>query len=706
MASNPAGCPAPPTARRITSDWGSSSVRTPRTNLAPSGVIKTTCMRTLPDVSLVRERSSPAIYLVVGDTRFWVIDPAEFDALGFRWDKVNVLDDGTLVNLYESRLHAPPAIRPSDVFFDCGNDFDSVTGRWHFNCHTSTSIVRRDVLVAGWLEARNGEPSAPFVNRGEHGIEDIFYNIVLDSRFVDRMYGPEGLSQALLGATYPGNPASGAPVPFASQPPDASNTTPRLTFDSWVLPHQGWNLHVELNAWHRDNTGALFGRHFVGRGPAPDFWVNPFPDDPGAFFPFNPFNPDGRGALRAGDYILMRGTLWQDGVHYGGPNEPRLPFDSGQFSGQGGWLEMHPPDWVAKVGSAPGGNARETCKWIALITADRTGGGESLVDAIGPDFAPASSTRFLEVRDVKVTTDQRFTLPVSVRALSAVDRTDHVDITATTAPTGFAKGRLKCSWVVGWRERDRADRIWVNDALPAGAVVGADRESWTWVTGSPKPFIGALAHRSALVPNEPHQHYFSHATDTLPVGSRDVLFAMIYLDPINPPDQVMLQWQTSGWEHRAYWGESQIGWGIEGTVSRRRLGPLPRSGEWVRLEVPAADVGLAGITVRGMAFTLCGGLATWDYAGVRVVEPKLTVSVQPTSVELHDDAEVTVRAVDAVDGHLVNGTVSAGAGVIGNTNAPFNLFFSTLGRVELVVSCPGYSSTKVGINVKRPPRDT
>jgi hypothetical protein len=34
------------------------------------------------------------------------------------------------------------------------------------------------------------------------------------------------------------------------------------------------------------------------------------------------------------------------------------------------------------------------------------------------------------------------------------------------------------------------------------------------------------------------------------------------------------------------------------------MGRLPFAGEWVRLGVPAAAVGLAGATVTGMAFTL------------------------------------------------------------------------------------------------------
>jgi hypothetical protein len=45
------------------------------------------------------------------------------------------------------------------------------------------------------------------------------------------------------------------------------------------------------------------------------------------------------------------------------------------------------------------------------------------------------------------------------------------------------------------------------------------------------------------------------------------------------------------------------------------MGVLPATGQWVRLSVPAVQVGLEGSTIDGMAYTLYGGRATWDYAG-------------------------------------------------------------------------------------------
>jgi hypothetical protein len=106
---------------------------------------------------------------------------------------------------------------------------------------------------------------------------------------------------------------------------------------------------------------------------------------------------------------------------------------------------------------------------------------------------------------------------------------------------------------------------------------------------------------------------------TLNVAKGDVLYADVYLDDTNPPTEVMLQWNDGNWEHRAYWrteGSTGIPWGIEGTPSRYFIGKLPPSGQWARLQAPAALVGLEGREVQGMSFVLANGRATWGKAGV------------------------------------------------------------------------------------------
>ena len=60
----------------------------------------------------------------------------------------------------------------------------------------------------------------------------------------------------------------------------------------------------------------------------------------------------------------------------------------------------------------------------------------------------------------------------------------------------------------------------------------------------------------------------------------------------------------------------------QGTPSGVRIGDLPTTGKWVRLEVDAAKLGLKpGTAIDGWAFTQHGGTVYWDQAGLRDLDP-------------------------------------------------------------------------------------
>ncbi|HTB79503.1 MAG TPA: glycoside hydrolase family 9 protein [Opitutaceae bacterium] len=156
---------------------------------------------------------------------------------------------------------------------------------------------------------------------------------------------------------------------------------------------------------------------------------------------------------------------------------------------------------------------------------------------------------------------------------------------------------------------------WVNGAVPAGGAPSADGgDAWKWVTSNPAPYSAPAVHQSNIATGE-HSHWFTYATATLDIAVGDSLFAYVYLDPANPPSEVMLTWNDASSEHRAYWGANSIAWGTDGSAGRYYVGPLPAVGQWVRLTVPASAVGLEGSTVNGMGFSLFNGRATWDVAG-------------------------------------------------------------------------------------------
>ena len=164
--------------------------------------------------------------------------------------------------------------------------------------------------------------------------------------------------------------------------------------------------------------------------------------------------------------------------------------------------------------------------------------------------------------------------------------------------------------------------IWFDDALPTGALGFSDGgDWWNWLTANPNPFSGNFFPPIQRGRRVPSNDYFMYAaTKTLTVNAGETLVAYVYVDPANVPSEIMLQWSDgSSWEHRAYWGASRFPWGTDGTASMRYMGTMPAAGQWVRLEVPASQVGLEGSTLSGMAFTLYDGRATWDAAGKAAV---------------------------------------------------------------------------------------
>ena len=106
----------------------------------------------------------------------------------------------------------------------------------------------------------------------------------------------------------------------------------------------------------------------------------------------------------------------------------------------------------------------------------------------------------------------------------------------------------------------RQDFVWIEDKLPPGAN-GQGNTPWEFVAKADKPvYSGERA--SVRTADGLSQHFFTAANPPLEIGPGDMLFAYVYLDPDNPPQEIMLQFNDGSWEHRAVWGES-----------KNRLGP-------------------------------------------------------------------------------------------------------------------------------------
>ncbi len=165
------------------------------------------------------------------------------------------------------------------------------------------------------------------------------------------------------------------------------------------------------------------------------------------------------------------------------------------------------------------------------------------------------------------------------------------------------------------------DFVWVEDDFPKGSTVASDGEKTRWIKSN-RVFSGKRA--LARTDKGRAQDYFTGAMQPLTVGStQDVFFFHVYIEPTNAPKAIMLQLHTTDWTHRANWGDDDaITFGEKGTPSKLLVGALPKSGEWVRMEISAIKLGIsAGTKIDGFAFTQFGGTVYWDKAGLNAVQP-------------------------------------------------------------------------------------
>ncbi len=160
----------------------------------------------------------------------------------------------------------------------------------------------------------------------------------------------------------------------------------------------------------------------------------------------------------------------------------------------------------------------------------------------------------------------------------------------------------------------------VDDAFPAGAKLTSTPpgRAATWVSQADMP-VASGERALKISGKDVTQDYYDAgaAPIEVPPGARFVL--NVFIDTADAPKAVMVQFNASGWKHRAMWGDAKAipGWGAAKTGERFVAGPLPGAGQWTRLEVDADKVGLkAGDQITGIAFTQDGGTALFDALSV------------------------------------------------------------------------------------------
>ncbi|MBI5802868.1 MAG: DUF1549 domain-containing protein, partial [Verrucomicrobia bacterium] len=137
------------------------------------------------------------------------------------------------------------------------------------------------------------------------------------------------------------------------------------------------------------------------------------------------------------------------------------------------------------------------------------------------------------------------------------------------------------------------DTTWVDDDFPSGAKAenNANTPAIQWVTEKDGK---VLAGKRALKRSDKGvaQDFFADLKTPFTIPPNGKVFLHVFLDPKDTPKSVMLQFNTGDWSHRAVWGDiDAIDYGKKDSNERKRLGDLPKAGEWVKLQFAASQLG-------------------------------------------------------------------------------------------------------------------
>src|SRR5271169_2974613 len=341
------------------------------------------------------------------------------------------------------------------------------------------------VTLAGWADKDSIQQRGNSQQiQGSGRSEDWHFDLHLDPDFIQRNYGTtnppfSNIADPLASGVIPGQPETQVNLSGCHQIPLVVGTPDVGTF---LMPGAGL-LGVELNSWHTDGprgstipTGWTIDQNAtVGDPNWPDdsgisvplsqcpAHTDPsktcaiYPNNAWAFdvlagtsfkpFPLPPNDASHSGQIRAGDYLIVTGTLWEDIAHIksGGTNPSNLCWEDA-LACQGGWIEIHPVDVVRFVTPPP--VLRREPNLVAQCAWSGTGNFQSLVIG-GPPNPFNDRPAVLKFQELP---DSRFTDPNTVtqkQIQSDPCDPSKIDVNVETAnPNGFGmyKSVIEAWW--------------------------------------------------------------------------------------------------------------------------------------------------------------------------------------------------------------------------------------------------------------------
>lgn len=147
------------------------------------------------------------------------------------------------------------------------------------------------------------------------------------------------------------------------------------------------------------------------------------------------------------------------------------------------------------------------------------------------------------------------------------------------------------------------DRVWIDDAKPAGATT---YQEMIWDPS--QKASGSLSFTRAAGTGE-RRMVFDNATETLPVAYGESLILYALLNECTPPSSIRVVWRASdGHQRSVVWGDP-VG-------TEQPTGPLPSPGTWARFSIPARSLDMEFRSIATIQLSQYNGQAWFDHVGI------------------------------------------------------------------------------------------
>lgn len=168
----------------------------------------------------------------------------------------------------------------------------------------------------------------------------------------------------------------------------------------------------------------------------------------------------------------------------------------------------------------------------------------------------------------------------------------------------------------------RREILWLADGWPENATARTSPGgSIQWISGTPESPVHEGQHCLDVKAAVPVQVAVATGDRLLAAPAKSELFVHVWLDPVDPPEAVMVQVRTSRWKHGVVWGD----WTDAPFTDSRKsdhaglvhAGPLPKTGGWARLAIDPSRLGITpAMRVTAIAIAQGRGHARWDALGI------------------------------------------------------------------------------------------